>query len=88
MHLAELKQKSIGELNEIARDLKIDGAPNLRKQELIFSILQGQTEKNGVIFGEGVLDGPDLGITDQAMTIPGFNNSIELNLENPYKDMA
>ncbi|MDX1412182.1 MAG: transcription termination factor Rho, partial [Nitrospirales bacterium] len=48
--------KSIGELNEIARDLKIDGAPNLRKQELIFSILQGQTEKNGVIFGEGVLE--------------------------------
>ena len=44
------------ELNEIARDLKIDGAPNLRKQELIFSILQGQTEKNGVIFGEGVLE--------------------------------
>ena len=56
MHLAELKQKSIGELNDIARDLKIDGAPNLRKQELIFSILQGQTEKNGVIFGEGVLE--------------------------------
>lgn len=56
MHLAELKQKSIGELNDLARDLKIDGAPNLRKQELIFSILQGQTEKNGVIFGEGVLE--------------------------------
>ncbi|MGB0909326.1 MAG: transcription termination factor Rho [Nitrospirales bacterium] len=56
MHLADLKQKSIGELNDLARDLKIDGAPNLRKQELIFSILQGQTEKNGVIFGEGVLE--------------------------------
>ncbi|GJL50402.1 transcription termination factor Rho [Candidatus Nitrospira salsa] len=56
MHLAELKQKSIGELNDLARELKIDGAPNLRKQELIFSILQGQTEKNGVIFGEGVLE--------------------------------
>jgi transcription termination factor Rho len=56
MHLAELKQKSIGELNELARGLKIDGAPNLRKQELIFSILQGQSEKNGVIFGEGVLE--------------------------------
>ncbi len=56
MHLAELKQKSIGELNDIARGLKIDGAPNLRKQELIFSILQGQSEKNGVIFGEGVLE--------------------------------
>lgn len=56
MYLAELKQKSIGELNEIARELKIDGAPNLRKQELIFSILQGQSDKNGVIFGEGVLE--------------------------------
>jgi len=56
MHLADLKQKSISELNELARELKIDGAPNLRKQELIFSILQGQTEKNGVIFGEGVLE--------------------------------
>jgi transcription termination factor Rho len=56
MYLAELKQKSIGELNEIARDLKIDGAPNLRKQELIFSILQGQSDKNGIIFGEGVLE--------------------------------
>jgi len=56
MHLAELKQKSIGELNDLARSLKIDGAPNLRKQELIFSILQGQSEKNGVIFGEGVLE--------------------------------
>jgi len=56
MHLAELKQKSIGELNDLAKGLKIDGAPNLRKQELIFSILQGQSEKNGVIFGEGVLE--------------------------------
>jgi len=56
MHLAELKQKSIGKLNNIARDLRIDGAPNLRKQELIFSILQGQTEKNGSIYGEGVLE--------------------------------
>ena len=56
MHLAELKQKSIGELTDLARGLKIDGAPNLRKQELIFSILQGQSDKNGVIFGEGVLE--------------------------------
>lgn len=56
MHLAELKQKSIADLNEVARDLKIEGAANLRKQELIFAILQAQTEKNGVIFGEGVLE--------------------------------
>jgi transcription termination factor Rho len=56
MHLAELKQKSIADLNEVARELKIEGAANLRKQELIFAILQAQTEKNGVIFGEGVLE--------------------------------
>jgi transcription termination factor Rho len=56
MHLAELKQKSIADLNEVARDLKIDGAPTLRKQELIFAILQAQTANNGVVFGEGVLE--------------------------------
>jgi transcription termination factor Rho len=56
MHLAELKQKSIADLNEVARDLKIEGAANLRKQELIFAILQAQTEKNGQIMGEGVLE--------------------------------
>ncbi len=56
MHLAELKQKTIGDLADLARSLKIDGAANFRKQELIFAILQGQTEKNGVIFGEGVLE--------------------------------
>ena len=48
MHLAELKQKTIADLNDVARDLKIEGAANLRKQELIFAIFQAQTEKNGV----------------------------------------
>src|SRR5574341_526083 len=56
MHLAELKQKTIADLNEVARELKIEGAANLRKQELIFAILQAQTEKNGSIYGEGVLE--------------------------------
>ncbi len=56
MYLTQLKQRNITELNEVARDLKIDGAANLRKQELIFAILQAQTEKNGVIYGEGVLE--------------------------------
>jgi transcription termination factor Rho len=56
MYLTELKQRNINELNEVARDLKIEGAANLRKQELIFAILQAQTEKNGVIYGEGVLE--------------------------------
>ncbi len=56
MYLTQLKQRNITELNEVAKDLKIDGAANLRKQELIFAILQAQTEKNGVIYGEGVLE--------------------------------
>ena len=61
MHLADLKQKTIADLNDVARELKIEGAANLRKQELIFAILQAQTEKNGVVFGEGVLETlPDL----------------------------
>jgi transcription termination factor Rho len=56
MYLTQLKQRNITELNEVARDLKIDGATNLRKQELIFAILQAQTAKNGIIYGEGVLE--------------------------------
>src|SRR6266516_4863368 len=56
MYLTQLKQRNITELNEVARDLKIEGSVNLRKQELIFAILQAQTEKNGVIYGEGVLE--------------------------------
>ena len=56
MNLAELKEKNIAELNEVSKDLKIEGASNLRKQELIFAILQAQAEKNGVIYGEGVLE--------------------------------
>ncbi|MEK7306559.1 MAG: transcription termination factor Rho [Nitrospirota bacterium] len=56
MNLTELKGKSIAELNEVSKDLKIEGASSLRKQELIFAILQAQAEKNGVIYGEGVLE--------------------------------
>ena len=56
MHLGDLKRKSIMELNEVAKELHIDGAGSLRKQELLFSILQAQTEKNGMIFGGGVLE--------------------------------
>jgi len=56
MNIKELKQKKINELTRIARDLNVEGASGLRKQELIFAILQAQTEKNGLIFGEGVLE--------------------------------
>jgi transcription termination factor Rho len=56
MNLKELKEKKISELNAIAKGLNIEGASSLRKQDLIFAILNAQTEKNGMIFGEGVLE--------------------------------
>ncbi len=56
MNLQELKNKKISELNSIARDLNIEGASGLRKQDLIFAILNAQTEQNGSIYGEGVLE--------------------------------
>ena len=56
MNLAELKEKPVADLNAIARSLGLAGASGLRKQELIFKILEAQTEKNGLIFAEGVLE--------------------------------
>src|SRR5476651_2582433 len=54
--LAELKEKNITDLAKIAKELNIPGASGMRKQELIFQILQAQTEKKGLIFSEGVLE--------------------------------
>ncbi len=56
MNLVELKGKNISELIDVARTFKIGDATGMRKQDLIFSILQAQTEQNGVIYGEGVLE--------------------------------
>jgi transcription termination factor Rho len=56
MNLVELKGKSIAELATMADELKVEGASGMRKQDLIFAILNAQTEKNGQIFGEGVLE--------------------------------
>ncbi len=56
MNLKELKEKKINDLTAIAKALNIEGASSLRKQDLIFAILNAQTEKNGMIFGEGVLE--------------------------------
>ncbi|MDO9530713.1 MAG: transcription termination factor Rho [Deltaproteobacteria bacterium] len=56
MNLSELKHKKINDLTSLARDLSVEGAGGMRKQDLIFAILQAQVEKNGVIFGAGVLE--------------------------------
>ncbi|MCJ7503659.1 MAG: transcription termination factor Rho [Acidobacteriia bacterium] len=47
---------NIATLTQVAKDLTVVGATGMRKQELIFKILQAQTEKNGLIFSEGVLE--------------------------------
>jgi transcription termination factor Rho len=54
--ISELKEKNITELTKIARTLDLPGASGLRKQDLIFKILQAQSEKEGHIFAEGVLE--------------------------------
>jgi transcription termination factor Rho len=56
MNIAELKTKKIRELTKLAKDLDIEGAAGMRKQELIFALLQAQIEKDGLIFGEGTLE--------------------------------
>ena len=56
MTISEFKEKSIAELGKLARGLEIAGTSTLRKQDLIFKILQAQSEKEGHIFAEGVLE--------------------------------
>jgi transcription termination factor Rho len=56
MDIIELQKLTIPALNKQAQSLNIQGYSGLRKQELIFTILQAQTEKSGLIFAQGVLD--------------------------------
>ncbi len=56
MDIVELKSKTVSELLQLAEELEIPGCAGLRKQDLIFKILEAKTEKNGLIFAEGVLE--------------------------------
>lgn len=56
MDIAELKSKRIAELSQIARDLEISGFSDMRKQELIFKILEAQSQKDGMSFSKGVIE--------------------------------
>jgi transcription termination factor Rho len=56
MNIVELKEQKISALTKMAKELSIDGAAGMRKQELIFALLQAQIEKDGMIFGEGTLE--------------------------------
>ncbi|HCK11966.1 transcription termination factor Rho [bacterium] len=56
LDIMELQEMKIPELNKLANNLNVNGYSSLRKQELIFSILQAQTERSGLIFAQGVLE--------------------------------
>lgn len=56
LDLSGLKDMSISELTHIAKEMGVEGASGMRKQELIFKVLAAQTEKSGLIFSEGVLE--------------------------------
>ncbi|MFI5253695.1 MAG: transcription termination factor Rho [Bacteroidota bacterium] len=71
MDIAELKGKKISDLTKIAKELNINGYSDLRKQDLIFKILEAQTEQDGLTFSKGVLE-----------TLPdgyGFLRSVDYN---------
>jgi len=54
--ISELKEKTIDDLTKVAKELNVEGATGMRKQDLIFAILQAQIEKTGNVFGAGVLE--------------------------------
>ena len=56
MNIAELETKTISELRDIARDLELSGYTTLKKQDLVFRLLQAHTEQQGNIFSAGVLE--------------------------------
>jgi len=56
MDISEMKKKTVPELMKVAQELGMQGVSGLRKQDLIFKILEGQTQKNGLIFSTGVLE--------------------------------
>lgn len=56
LNIAELQRRNMSELTNVGKELGVIGVSGLRKQELIFKILQAQTERNGLIFSEGVLE--------------------------------
>ena len=56
LNLIELKKKDINSLIQIARDYDIENANSMRGQELLFALLQAQTKRKGIIYGQGVLE--------------------------------
>jgi transcription termination factor Rho len=56
VEIVKLKEMSISELTKLAKSLSVNGMTGLKKHDLIFKILQAQAEKEGLMFGEGILE--------------------------------
>lgn len=56
LDIGKLKEMKITELNKLAKGLSVNGISGIRKQDLIFKVLQAQAEKEGLMFGEGILE--------------------------------
>jgi transcription termination factor Rho len=56
LHIEELKEMKMAELLKLARDMGVQGVSGMKKQDLMFKILQAQAEKEGLMFGEGTLE--------------------------------
>jgi transcription termination factor Rho len=56
INIKNLKKRKINDLLRLAKDLNVEGATGMRKQDLIFALLQAHTERNGMIYGEGTLE--------------------------------
>ena len=56
VEIGKLKEMKVSELNKLAKELNVNGISGVRKQDMIFKILQAQAEKDGLMFGEGVLE--------------------------------
>lgn len=56
INLKELKERKISDLSKLGKEFGVEGSASMRKQDLIFSLLQAQSERGGMIYGEGVLE--------------------------------
>ena len=56
LDVVSLKKMKISELQKMAHKFKIENVAGLKRQDLIFKVLQGQAQQSGLMFGEGVLE--------------------------------
>ena len=67
LNLKALKRAKVTDLAQIARDFEVEGAVNMRKQEMIFAVLQAQAHRNGAIRQCGNLDAVTTGVAEAAL---------------------